>query len=135
MRHASLLRASIIFYQSFEVPGASLAPATCPPLQEPGEEPLACGFWYECVQAPWVPGLNPIDSWGRWKLTAVRFQTASSASQRPHPHVLALKFQNLIITPQHKNKRGGWREWEKYRMEMCGTTGPSLMWEVCLFPG
>lgn len=45
----------------------------------------------------------------------------------------SLKIPESNHHAQHKNKRGGWRE-GKILMEMCGTTGPSLMWEVCLFP-
>ena len=44
-----------------------------------------------------------------------------------------LKIPEFNHHVQHKNKRGGWREGKILR-EMCGTTGPSLRWEVCLFP-
>lgn len=44
-----------------------------------------------------------------------------------------LKIPEFNYHAQHKNKRGGWRE-GKILMEMCGTTGPSLRWEVCSFP-
>ena len=99
-----------------------LAPATCPPLQEPGEEHLACGLCTRCGQVPHVPGLESNRFLGRWKLTAVGVsdsQLCLSTASRT-----CLKFQNLIIMLSIKIRGvGGGRG--KYWWKCVGPQAPA----------